>query len=114
MKVKLTHRQLDDLQEAADMASMTLRENYSGRYMYGKTCVGVAGAVGDLVSFILSVVDANRELANELEHMNVDNMGTDMIFYWTHLQAPQQDPGETMGDVLADGTHRFSKFTGEE
>ena len=73
------------------------RTDYSGRYMYGKSCIGVVGNAKDLLSFILT---AQQHLDDDVIYdlagaMRQDNMGLSMIYYF---------PGWTVADdILPDG-----------
>jgi hypothetical protein len=82
----LTNTQFALLQESAVDAGMTFYSDYSGRGMFGKTCVGVAGTVDEFVSFILLIADNDRDLANELVYLVTDNMGFDRIYYFPSMQ----------------------------
>lgn len=88
--------------ELCDDEGINVHINYSGRYMYGDTCIGIVGNGADLMKFALRVIpkiDPNFEFESELHmnadepeitikhsdvwlDMNQDNMGMDMIFYW--------------------------------
>ena len=68
-----------------------IRSDYSGRGMFGKSCVGVVvSSMGDFVSGVVNLVqdvaeDSDHPLAEmvpQLKRMSTDNMGYDTIVYW--------------------------------
>ncbi len=65
--------------------TVTLREGYSGRGMYGKTTTGVVGSHSDVMKAIAAAaMDCKKEDQEEfLEDMDLatDSMGRSMIFY---------------------------------
>jgi hypothetical protein len=85
----LTDAQLELLEDCAGNAGAGFRRDYSGRGMYGETCIGVTGSTRELVGFIMLVCDEDRELADQLVRLSVDDMGIDSIWYFPHLQAPK-------------------------
>lgn len=86
--MKLNQEDLGTLEEAAGEAEMDFRTDYSGRGMYGKTCVGVTGDTAKLVHFVLLVGEKDLDFAlDNLTNMSQDSMGLDTIFYWPQLNA---------------------------
>jgi hypothetical protein len=87
----------------AECHSDDVRENYSGRGMYGATCVGFTGSVADLVAFVIDVaevvafqkehdgkVDPDLEIIQRhLCDVEIDSMGRDSIFYWPTIQTDE-------------------------
>jgi len=53
-------------------------ENYSGRFMFGKKCLGIVGPN----------VEAIKSAASKkgFKRASIDNMGLNMIIYWPHIQ----------------------------
>lgn len=89
--MKASERQLFTLREAAGTVGLDdYRENYSGRGMYGKTCVGIVGNTGDLIEFVIAVADADNDLAYELAEVSTDSMASDKIFYWRKLDTTKE------------------------
>jgi hypothetical protein len=86
--MKLEHAKLI-VNAANDMgAEVTLRENYSGRGMYGKTTAGVVGTLGDVTKSIayaasLLTEDDPDKVEEFIENMDLawDNMGKELILY---------------------------------
>ena len=104
--ITLTPQQVQDLEYAmndADLDIDQLRRDYSGRFMYGRTCIGIVGTSRDLMRFALLVMpqvvdelqtgdrDVIPQVPEEWLDIRTDDMGRDMIFYWPSVQAPDQD-----------------------
>lgn len=82
-------------------------KDYSGRGMYGKTCIGISGSNGDCRAVLAAAmteaaVDSRniqlgssreetdeymREMFELLLNHSSDNMGHGVVFYWTTQQA---------------------------
>lgn len=66
-----------------------LRDDYSGRGMYGKTCLGLTGSVEDLVRFVMKITDEDDAWYTTdnswLTWISTDSMGRDTIFYWPRV-----------------------------
>jgi hypothetical protein len=74
------HAVLVDLMKVtASELDMRFMDDYSGRFMYGETCVGVVGSQFELASFWSGLPLAIRET---LGQPRIDNMGLDFIWYW--------------------------------
>src|SRR5690348_10997559 len=94
--------------EAASIDADALHATYSGRFMRGQTCFGIAGSHKDIVRFFIAFVsdasfdtdalEERIELADDLaEAMRTDNMGRDTIFYfpgfvlsWHHVRSCEE------------------------
>lgn len=65
-----------------------VRMNYSGRFMYGRTCLGIVGDPSDLVLFVQHVVPGIPELEDVdlSSDLRSDNMGLKMIYYWPDIR----------------------------
>lgn len=68
---------------------ITIHEDYSGRFMYGSTCLGLSfeGSAGSLfAAFIRELENAEsstvEEAAEMFEAMRSDNLGLGTIFYF--------------------------------
>jgi hypothetical protein len=77
-----------------------LRFDYSGRFMFGKSCFGIVGGPGDLMRFATSVAGAAFTGDDEALDLNdflresspsTDSMGRSTIYYWESLQAVGPD-----------------------
>jgi hypothetical protein len=75
------------------------RNTYSGRGMYGKTCVGITGSKSDCMLIIGSVIkeaakasthadDVDyKEVVDTLLDFEQDSMGCSVIIYWRQLDS---------------------------
>jgi hypothetical protein len=85
-----TKRAYELLQNALSFANIyddvDLR-SYSGRYMYGKDCIGLDGNFKDImrVLFKAAVLDPEAFEDCGLDNFSQDSMGLGSIVYWTHL-----------------------------
>ena len=88
----------ESIRDQADLTDLDVRiyEGYSGRFMYGKTCLGIVGSLNDCNAFIAECIAEamitagedgrnKRELKRLLSHTSSDNMGLDMILYWPDI-----------------------------
>ena len=81
---------LEIIEAVAAKVAGTVRRNYSGRGMYGKTCVGIV-----CESPVTAVKSAqSRGLSGAL----TDNMGRDYIVYWPTVQAIEINDGNATDD----------------
>jgi|SRR5262245_2057464 len=82
-----------------------LRPSYSGRYMYGATCLGIVGGPDTLMRFVSDVIpridpgfsadsDVVPRASDEWYELRWDNMAMDMIFYWPGVQVEDDLPTE--------------------
>ena len=108
MSIQLSTADFEQIVKNADIE--TYRTDYSGRFMYGQTCIGIIGGNGELLRFAAEVtryVQALRDLSDEggetadeavaikavadlsdqLAAVKSDNMGLDTIYYWPDVQA---------------------------
>jgi hypothetical protein len=68
-----------------DIEPRQLRFDYSGRFMFGKSCLGLTGELRDLAEFLLYVVPETG-IDAEWQDVKMDSMGMNMIFYWPSIQ----------------------------
>lgn len=67
----------------ADLNEDDLRENYSGRGMYGAECFGIVGSPGDASRFLIHIGQHDTELAEKLaNNQRSDSMGRSGIYYF--------------------------------
>lgn len=99
-----------EIKEALEDAGYETR-SYSGRCMYGKSCLGVvtrdssAKVVLAVVNEFIrtsalepeATVDAVSDLCNTLEAVSGDSMGRSSIIYWEDIEW-QSDSDETDSD----------------
>ena len=88
--MKLNSDELDSLQDACDDEGVDLRTEYSGRGMYGKTCIGiVADGLGALMRTVHTLSEDSRgeALAEAMRDADpaTDSMGMSTIYYWRSL-----------------------------
>ena len=76
---------LEELQK--DGFDFTIR-SYSGRFMYGKSCLAIAG---EFLNIFHIGVEVGRKLDSsdfnwkELESFCYDSMGLGMVYYWKRI-----------------------------
>lgn len=92
------------IQEISESMDVDFRDDYSGRGMYGETCVGVVGSPSELMDVIIEVIKVlANDMVNAIEHnpyaplddfekavdklfsYRTGHMGMDMIFYWPDI-----------------------------
>ncbi len=96
--VELLRRVVDD----AD--NVSIRNDYSGRGMYGKSCVGITGSkaycmtvIGETIKLAYSLSAVQEDdvdgdsVVDVLMNFEQDSMGYDVIIYWPHMQAEDED-----------------------
>lgn len=101
------------IEEAANEIDMRFRADYSGRGMFGRSCIAVVGVrsdFSDLLAYITDrmieevhsasidaegdeqmkasyqLVDQTRDITSKLFDYQTDNMGFDTVFYWSDIQ----------------------------
>ena len=93
----LNKQNIELLEEFANEYDCKLRTHYSGRGMYGQSCIGF---VTDLSPFSLGLELAlflDRENKSEMidtfsrARVNQDSMGLSSIIYFPSIQAEEQD-----------------------
>ena len=79
----ITRPQLEQITDALDLDYDDVREDYSGRSMYGRTCLGFTT---DATAYRLGVIMA-RVLGDEADDLSCvsDSMGMGMIYYFPGL-----------------------------
>lgn len=76
---------LEDVMYSSGNVEFTMR-SYSGRGMYGKSCVGI------VVSDLSEVFKLGQELSEyHFPTLKSDSMGLDMIVYWPYLHLTDED-----------------------
>lgn len=99
MKVVLSSAALATLEHVARAANVGLRTTYSGRGMYGRTCLAVVGSPTTLVRFAFALAEeVATGLPDEAErlgalvdavqtsHMSHDQLGLDTVYYWPGVE----------------------------
>ncbi len=78
---------------------VSFRNDYSGRGMYGKSCVGITGSKSGCMQIIAEVIKASvndtemtvEEVVDMLLNFEQDSMGLDVILYWPDLEPLEAD-----------------------
>lgn len=94
---------LAQLQQAADQNDWDVRMNYSGRGMFGRTCLGVVvSSTNSLYQFYYDLGQASIEYDDEPGDFadpaipldpRTDNMGHAMIVYWPEVATEEVSDG---------------------
>jgi hypothetical protein len=85
--MEISKRNFTDAMYDAGLEEECLREDYSGRSMYGKKCIGLVCSLGEFLQFIGSYIE-NCVLAEEgddwswVTNVCSDSMGLSAIWYW--------------------------------
>jgi hypothetical protein len=58
---------------------LEIRSNYSGRWMFGETCLGVVGSMLALDTLL-------SEVKGSAKGLKKDSMGLEYIYYWPELK----------------------------
>jgi hypothetical protein len=113
-----------------DSGEVQFRNDYSGRAMYGRRCVGITGSWKDCQAVMASVTaamaqdlfdtaintdDSDREAneaydlndrvqekINEIMSFTFDSMGLDTIIYWPSLEPLEEDDEQLPSDAQFD------------
>lgn len=99
MQIEITASELSDLVEAAQNVlsdSVSVRMNYSGRSMYGRTCIGFVGGRGLEFALGAAVAQVMPDRVWEFSLPSTDSMGYDQIVYFTGLSLAEGE--EYAGD----------------
>lgn len=85
-KASITEMQFTDFEELADSYNCSASPDYSGRGMYGATCLSVSGNDGSLHELMFAIA-RESELAEMLKAApSHDSMGLGSVWYWRHIQ----------------------------
>ena len=77
---------IESLRDTAENYDARFVDDYSGRGMYGKTCVGVILEYDDITEIMFDVYD---ETGYRLPPPHTDSMGMDTIYYWPGLKVEE-------------------------
>lgn len=102
MTVTITRKAFDVLEQVTFDCTTdgSIRDNYSGRHMYNRTCLAViVDDISDLVRWMFGVANAadgeEPEVAESLQELvevfstmktRHDSMGLQQVFYWPEAQ----------------------------
>ena len=80
-------------QACEDHGDVSFRNDYSGRGMYGRQCVGISGSQGAVSQVVAQVIKDSRNdpefdrfIDTLLVEYNEDDMGLGTIMYWPCLE----------------------------
>lgn len=106
---KLAQLIRDAVEQYGDEDAVSFRNGYSGRGMFGRGCVGIVGDRHTCMDIIAQVIkDAHLQSASDddIEFDSVvdtildysqDNMGMDIIIYWSQIPAIEDREPENDG-----------------
>lgn len=80
LKVNIT---FEKLRQVAENVDGSVYPDYSGRGMYGATCVGIVLEDSTVADLALAIKDAGADEILTREGRSSDNMGLRTIIYWT-------------------------------
>lgn len=84
--MNLTPNQLDDFNNLAWDIGGEVYEDYSGRNMFGKTCLGIVVEELENSLFRLGKESGDYEFSKELQNFRTDSMGRSAIIYFPTIQ----------------------------
>lgn len=74
------------LEKLADYFGFDVR-SYSGRGMYGKTCLAIVGEGISLISLGYALGEMDCDIDKyDLDNMRSDSMGLGMVYYWPNIE----------------------------
>lgn len=91
----------DLLERVADDVGVTLRFDYSGRFMFGRTCFGFVGDVHDLAAFFYALglyLDPEDDGDALARRLRCDNVGLEMIYYFPGVDVTEPASDDDLGD----------------
>jgi hypothetical protein len=89
-----------------------LMPDYSGRAMYGQTCIALVGDTGDLMRFIAELIqvfdvidpDAVDTVQSLADAIRTDSLGYDTVFYFPGITLePEDDHTNEVADQAGTG-----------
>ena len=76
----------EQAQEIFEDFGFEVRDDYSGRGMFGDRCPAIEGSLNDCLNAIANVAEDNGEFARFLaQNASFDSMGLDVVMYWPGL-----------------------------
>ena len=74
---------------ASQNGNVSVRLHYSGRGMYGETCLGISGDTDDLTEVIANTQVMAGTMIPEIANFSTDSMGMGAIYYWRGIKTPE-------------------------
>lgn len=89
--MNLTNEEIETIENAAYDADATIR-SYSGRMMFGQSCIALAiDSTRNLAAFFVSLGANNTTLAAKLSReLRMDQLGLGEIAYWPSISVPAE------------------------
>lgn len=86
----MTRDEFDTFAATAKKYNGYPRDSYSGRFMYGKSCVGVDfDSLNDFVEFRMAIGQKLPDF--DWSAMTTDSMGLGMVYYWKQIPVEQEE-----------------------
>lgn len=82
----LTSAQFNDFESLIWDIDGEIYENYSGRGMFGKTCLGVTVENLEKALFLIGRESSGYSFGEELARFKTDNLGRSYIIYFPKIQ----------------------------
>lgn len=96
--MKASHSTVMEAVFQAGLDEDSVREDYSGRYMYGRTAFGIVGSWQDFGQFLIELATQHvdgYDLASEFnQRLRVDDMANEYIFYFPGITLVEKDDNE--------------------
>ena len=89
--------ELEEVLEVASRAGIyedSVLADYSGRGMFGKSCLGIVCHIGDLLAFVVEVENCGGMITDDFFAVASDNMGLGTVLYWPHIQVGTDNSSE--------------------
>lgn len=91
--MKLQSKHVDALRIFCEDNEINFRDNYSGRGMYGRSCIGIVGSAKDLMILCVALFQREGDVSDAVAEVGLDpwldihwdSMGMDMIYYWPDI-----------------------------
>lgn len=79
------------MEAAIQSGEVGFRNDYSGRGMFGRSCVGITGSIGNCMAVVGAVIktalrDDLDATVDAMLDFSQDSMGYDVIMYWPALE----------------------------
>lgn len=71
-----------------------VKEGYSGKGMYGDSCIGIMGDLRDLISFITYYIPQADYVGQDIDwivNARSDHLGLRTIWYWPGVQFEEEE-----------------------
>lgn len=92
---------------------VSFRKSYSGRGMYGRSCIGITGSKAQCQKLIAEVITQMHyndtdavtfeEWCDKIMSFELDSMGYDVIMYWTAISPADLSEIEEEADMEDEG-----------